>query len=111
MNIINQIEKNEIKKYPKIHPGDTISIGFKIKEGDKERIQKFKGVCISIKNQKNRPSIRVRRTSLNYGVEKIFPLSSPKISNIKIIQSGKVRRAKLYYLRSLKGKKARIKRK
>ncbi len=111
MNIIKEIEKNEQKKCPKVQPGDTVCVSFRIKEGDKERIQKFKGVCISIKNNRNRSSIRIRRISLNYGVEKIFPLSSPKIFNIEIIQSGKVRRAKLYYLRFLKGKKARIKKK
>jgi large subunit ribosomal protein L19 len=105
------IEKNEIKSNIKFKPGDTIRIYFKIKEEEKERIQAFEGVCIALKHASNRSSVTIRKISFSEGVEKIFPLFSPKIEKIKLIQLGKVRRSKLYYLRKLKGKKARIKEK
>lgn len=107
---INKIEKAEIKNnLPNLKPGDTIKVYFRIKEGEKERTQAFEGVCISLKKKQNRSSITIRRTSFSQGVEKTFPLFSPKIEKLLIIQSGCVRRSKLYYLRQLKGKKAKIK--
>ena len=110
MNIINKIENLEIKNnYPCIRSGDTVRIHFKIKEGKKERVQVFEGVCLSFNRGGNRSSITVRKISFLHGVEKIFPLCSPRIKKIELMQKGKVRRAKLYYLRKLRGKKARIK--
>merc|ERR1712159_362349 len=106
-NIIKTIEKNKIKI--NIKPGDTVKIFFKIQEGEKERIQAFQGICISIKKANIRSSITLRKISFSEGVEKIFPLFSPKIEKIQVLNSAKVRRAKLYYLRKLKGKKAKVK--
>ncbi len=94
---------------PAFSPGDTISVSYKIKEGNKERIQLFKGVVIQIKGEGNNKRFTVRKVSNNVGVERIFPFNSPFIEKIEVNRLGKVRRAKLFYLRSLTGKKARIK--
>lgn len=91
--------------------GDTISVHYKIKEGSKERIQIFRGVVIQIKGEGMNKRFTVRKMTGNIGVERIFPLNSPFIENIDINKKGKVRRARIYYLRGLKGKKARIKEK
>jgi large subunit ribosomal protein L19 len=96
------------KKIPEFFVGDTIKVGVRIAEGKRERIQYFEGVCIAKKNRNINSSFTVRKVSFGEGVERTFPLYSPIIGSIKIIRSGKVRRAKLYYLRDRKGKSARI---
>ena len=96
------------KKIPEFFPGDTIRIGVRIVEGKRERVQNFEGVCIAKKNRDINSSFKVRKISFGEGVERTFALYSPVISSIKVIRSGKVRRAKLYYLRDRKGKSARI---
>ena len=96
------------KKIAEFSPGDTIKIGVKIVEGKRERIQYFEGVCIAKKNRDINSSFTVRKISFGEGVERTFALYSPNVDSIKIVRSGKVRRAKLYYLRDRKGKSARI---
>ena len=108
---INKASVNKIlakKKIPEFFPGDTVKIGVRIVEGKRERIQYFEGVCIAKKNRNINSSFTVRKISFGEGVERTFALYSPIIGSIKIIRSGKVRRAKLYYLRDRKGKSARI---
>lgn len=101
----------ETKEHSQFGPGDTITVHYKIKEGNKERIQNYRGVVIQIKGEGITKTFTVRKMSGNVGVERIFPLYSPFIDQIEINKKGSVRRAKLYYLRSLTGKKARIKEK
>ncbi len=96
---------------PKFGPGDNIAVSYKIKEGNKERIQIFKGVVIQIKGEGSNKRFTVRKISNNVGVERIFPFNSPFIEKVELLRQGKVRRARLYYLRGLTGKKARIKEK
>ena len=114
MNIIEQFEKDQIKslvkgkKIPQFHPGDTVRVDVKVREGTRERIQAFEGVCIRKKNRGLSSSFTVRKISFGEGVERVFPIFSPSIDSISIVRSGQVRRAKLYYLRDLTGKKARI---
>jgi len=96
------------KKITDFSPGDTIKVGVKIVEGKRERIQFFEGVCIAKKNRDLNSSFTVRKISFGEGVERTFALYSPNVDSIKVIRSGKVRRAKLYYLRDRKGKSARI---
>ena len=96
------------KKISEFSPGDTIKVGIKIVEGKRERIQYFEGVCIAKKNRDINSSFTVRKISFGEGVERTFALYSPNVETIKVIRSGKVRRAKLYYLRDRKGKSARI---
>ena len=107
--IIDEIEKPFIRTLPAFRPGDTVRVHFKILEGDKTRVQAFEGVCIAHKGGGNRSTMTVRKMSFGQGVERIFPLASPQIEKIDVVQRGRVRRAKLFYLRSLRGKKARIK--
>jgi large subunit ribosomal protein L19 len=107
--IIQEIEAAQTGKKPDFRPGDTIRVHLKIMEGDKERVQSFEGVCIALRRGGNRGTITVRKMSFGQGVERIFPLSSPRIEKIDVVQRGRVRRAKLFYLRGLRGKKARIK--
>jgi ribosomal protein L19, bacterial type len=97
------------KKHPEFNAGDTITVAYRIKEGNKERIQMYKGVVIRISGDGDKKRFTVRKMSDNIGVERIFPLESPFIDSITVNKYGKVRRAKLYYLRKLTGKKARIK--
>ena len=97
------------KELPAFQPGDTITVDYRIKEGNKERIQQFKGVVIRISGEGAKKRFTVRKMSENVGVERIFPIESPFIDGITVNKYGKVRRAKLYYLRALTGKKARIK--
>ncbi|MCH4156401.1 MAG: 50S ribosomal protein L19 [Muribaculaceae bacterium] len=97
------------KEFPAFLPGDTITVSYRIKEGNKERIQQYTGVVIRISGDGVKKRFTVRKISDNIGVERIFPIESPFIDNIEIVRHGKVRRAKLYYLRNLTGKKARIK--
>ena len=96
------------KKITEFSPGDTVKVGVKIVEGKRERIQYFEGVCIAKKNRDLNSSFTVRKISFGEGVERTFALYSPNVDSIKVIRSGKVRRAKLYYLRDRKGKSARI---
>jgi large subunit ribosomal protein L19 len=108
---INKASVNKIlakKKIPEFFPGDTVKIGVRIVEGKRERIQYFEGVCIAKKNRNINSSFTVRKISFGEGVERTFALYSPVIGSIKLIRSGKVKRAKLYYLRDRKGKSARI---
>ena len=98
----------EARKIPEFAPGDTIKVGVKISEGKRERVQYFEGVCIAKKNRDINSSFTVRKISFGEGVERTFALYSPNLSSIKVVRSGKVRRAKLYYLRDRKGKSARI---
>lgn len=112
MNIIDIIEKENVKKeIPSFNVGDTVKVHIKISEGNKERVQVFEGVVIARKHSGIRETFTVRRVSFGVGVEKIFPLHSPKIEKIEVLKKGKVRRAKLYYLRNLSGKAAKIKEK
>ena len=112
MNIVNVIEKeNERVDAPKINIGDTVKVFFKIKEGDKERIQAFEGVVIAKRNGSVRETFTVRRVSYGIGIERTFPFHSPLISSVEVVREGKPRRAKLYYIRNLTGKAAKIKRK
>jgi large subunit ribosomal protein L19 len=109
-NIIDSFEKSQCRSdIPSFKPGDTIRVHAKIIEGDKERIQVFEGVVLSRANGGNRQSFTVRKISYGVGVERVFPLHSPRIDKIEVVTSGRVRRAKLYYLRNLSGKAARIK--
>ena len=114
MKNIEEINKDSVKqiltkkKIPEFFAGDTIKVGVRIVEGKRERIQYFEGVCIAKKNRSINSSFTVRKISFGEGVERTFALYSPIISSIKVVRSGKVRRAKLYYLRDRKGKSARI---
>ena len=114
MNIIEKIEKEQLEKLssgkqmPDFNPGDTIKVDVKVVEGTRERIQAFEGVCISRGGKGINESFTVRKISYGEGVERVFPLFSPKISSITLVRKGKVRRAKLYYLRDRRGKAARI---
>lgn len=99
------------KEYPSFKSGDTITVAYRIKEGNKERIQQYRGVVIRISGHGNKKRFTVRKMSDNVGVERIFPIESPFIESIVVNKVGRVRRAKLYYLRALTGKKARIKEK
>jgi len=106
---VRELEAASLKTdIPDFRPGDTLRVAVRIREGDKERIQKFEGVCIRRRGGGIRETFTVRRVSYGIGMERIFPLHSPWIESIKVIRRGKVRRAKLYYQRALRGKKARI---
>ena len=110
--ILDQFNKEQIKDMPQVKPGDTIKVHQKIKEGDKERIQIFEGVVIARKHGKGISStITVRKVAEGIGVERIFPVFSPSIDKIEVLRHGKVRRSKLYYLKTAKGKKAKLKKK
>ena len=97
------------KELPVFQPGDTITVAYRIKEGNKERIQQYRGVVIKINGEGDKKRFTVRKVSDNIGVERIFPMDSPFIDNIVVNKCGRVRRARIYYLRKLTGKKARIK--
>ena len=110
MNILDNIEQDYLKeKLPEFNPGDTVRVHVKIKEGEKTRIQVFEGVVIRKNGGGSRASFTVRKISYGVGVERIFPLHSPNIDKVEITRQGKVRRARLYYLRARKGKKAQVK--
>ncbi len=110
MDILNVVTANQLRTdLPDFRPGDTIAVHVKVIEGEKERIQVFKGVCIAKKGSGINATFTVRKISNGVGVERIFPLHSPRIEKIEVIRLGKVRRAKLYYLRGRQGKAARIK--
>src|SRR5690606_34068255 len=96
------------KKLPEFSPGDTLNIGVRIREGERERVQRYEGVCLARSGAGLNESITVRKISLGEGVERVFPLHSPMLESIEVVRRGKVRRAKLYYLRGRRGKSARI---
>ena len=110
MNIIEQINNENVKKeVPSFNVGDTVKVMVKVIEGDKERLQAFEGICIARKHGGISETFTVRRISYGVGVEKTFPIHSPKVADIKVVRYGKVRRAKLYYLRERTGKAAKVK--
>ena len=110
--LIKAIDAENMKSdLPEFHVGDTVKVGYKIIEGGKERIQNFEGIVIARKNGGIQESFTVRHISYGVGVEKTYPLHSPKIASITVVRKGKVRRAKLYYLRNLTGKAAKVKEK
>ncbi len=110
MNIIDQIEKEQLRSdITPFNIGDTIRVMVKVKEGEKERIQAYEGVVIAKKGASIRETFTVRRVSFGIGVERTFPLHSPKIDKIIVVRKGKVRRAKIYYIRDLSGKAAKVK--
>ena len=114
MNLIQQLNKEQVEKLsagktiPDFGPGDTVLVNVKVVEGDKSRIQAYEGVCIGRSGHGLNENFTVRKISYGEGVERVFPLYAPMIDSISVVRRGKVRRAKLYYLRGLRGKKARI---
>ena len=114
MNIIEQIEAEqaqklaEVRAIPEFQPGDTVIVNVKVKEGERTRVQAYEGVCIARNGGGLQESFTVRKISYGEGVERVFPVYSPVIESIKVVRRGKVRRAKLYYLRDRRGKSARI---
>ena len=114
MNIIEQLEQEQIskltenKEVPAFSPGDTVRISVRVVEGSRSRVQAFEGVCIARANKGINSNFTVRKISHGEGVERVFPLYGPRIDQLEVVRRGAVRRAKLYYLRNLRGKKARI---
>jgi len=114
MNLIQSLEHEEIakivngKKTPEFEPGDTLRVNVKIKEGERERVQAYEGVCIARAGGGINANFTVRKISFGEGVERVFPLYSPSLDSIDVVRRGKVRRGKLYYLRERRGKSARI---
>jgi large subunit ribosomal protein L19 len=108
MGMIEQLEKTQLAARPQMKAGDTVKVHVKVREGDKERIQVFEGIIIGMHRGGARASFTVRKVSFGQGVERIFPLHSPIIQKVEVVRTAKVRRAKLYYLRDLKGKAARM---
>ncbi|WP_339855047.1 50S ribosomal protein L19 [uncultured Nisaea sp.] len=114
MNIVQQIEKEQVEKLsserpvPEFGPGDTVRVNVRVVEGTRERVQAYEGVCIARKNDGLNSAFTVRKISYGEGVERVFPLYSPRLDSIEVVRRGKVRRAKLYYLRGRRGKSARI---
>jgi large subunit ribosomal protein L19 len=110
MNTLDMVEQRQLRTdIPDFKPGDTVKVHVKIREGDKERVQVFEGICIAQKHGGVRETFTVRKISFGHGVERIFPLHSKVIDKVEVVRSGRVRRAKLYYIRDLRGKAARIK--
>ena len=109
MSAIDLVEKSQLTERPEMKSGDTVRVHVKVREGDKERIQIFEGIVIGLHRGGARASFTVRKVSFGQGVERIFPLHSPTIDKIEILRGAKVRRAKLYFLRDLRGKAARMK--
>ena len=109
MNAIEAVEQTQLVERPAMRSGDTVRVHVKVREGDKERVQVFEGIVIGMHRGGSRASFTVRKVSFGQGVERIFPLHSPIIQKIEIVRSARVRRAKLYFLRELRGKAARMK--
>ncbi len=114
MTTLQEVEKSQVKKLaataklPEFRPGDTVRVNVKVIEGTRERIQAFEGICIARRNAGLNSSFTVRKISYGEGVERVFPLFSPRVELVEMVRQGDVRRAKLYYLRGLRGKAARI---
>lgn len=114
MNIIQKLEEQQVaqltseRAVPEFRPGDNVRVNVRVIEGNRERVQAYEGVCIARRNRGINSSFTVRKISYGEGVERVFPLYSPRIDSIDVVRRGKVRRAKLYYLRELRGKAARI---
>ncbi len=114
MNLIQTLQQEEVaritkgKTVPSFDPGDTVRVNVKIKEGDRERVQAYEGICIARSGSDLNASFTVRKISFGEGVERVFPLFSPTVDSIEVVRRGAVRRAKLYYLRDRRGKSARI---
>lgn len=112
MDVMKSIEESQLRSdLPEFGPGDTIRVMVKVREGEKERLQRFQGVVVQRRGAGLRESFTVRKVSDGVGVERIFPLHSPSINSVEVLKRGHVRRSKIYYLRELKGKKARIREK
>ena len=109
MSVLEKIEKEQVRHELGFNPGDQVRVHVKIVEGDKERIQVFEGVVISVHRGGNRASFTVRKMSYGVGVERIFPVHAPAVDKVEVVSSGRVRRGRLYYLRELAGKAARLK--
>jgi large subunit ribosomal protein L19 len=110
MDLLRAVDNSQMRTdLPRFRPGDTVRVHVKIKEGEKYRIQVFEGVVIAQKNNGISSTFTVRKVSLGYGIERIFPVHSPIIEKLEVVKSGKVRRARLYYLRGRRGKAARLK--
>jgi len=108
-DIMRQLEREQLREdVPQFAPGDTVRVLYRVREGDKERIQAFEGVCIGRRGSGISETFTVRKISSGIGVERIFPLHAPTVKGVEIVRRGRVRRAKLYYLRGLRGKAARI---
>lgn len=110
MNALELVQQDQKKDVPAFRPGDTVRVHYKVVEGTKERLQAFEGVVIRRRDGEN-PTFTVRKVSFGVGVERIFPLYSPKIAQLDVVREGRVRRAKLYYLRERRGKAARVRQK
>jgi large subunit ribosomal protein L19 len=109
MDVLEQVAREQLRTdVPRFDPGDTLRVNVRVREGEKERLQAFEGVCIARKGGGVSETFTVRKISSGIGVERVFPLHSPSIESIAVVRHGKVRRAKLYYLRKLRGKAARI---
>jgi large subunit ribosomal protein L19 len=112
MSILQEIQQEQLRSdIPEFAPGDTLRVNVRVREGEKERLQAFEGVCIARKNGGISETFTMRKVSSGVGVERVFPLHSPSLESITVVRRGRVRRAKLYYLRALRGKAARIKEK
>jgi large subunit ribosomal protein L19 len=109
MSAIDAVERGQLVERPRMKSGDTVRVHVKVREGDKERVQVFEGIVIGMHRGGLRASFTVRKVSFGQGVERIFPLHSPTIQRVEVVRSARVRRAKLYFLRDLKGKAARMK--
>jgi len=108
MDVIRAIEAEQIRDDMNFHVGDTVKVHFTIKEGDKERIQVYEGLVIAFKNSGIRKTFTVRKNSYGVGVERVFPVNSPRIARVEVVRRGRVRRAKLYYIRKRVGKAAKV---
>jgi large subunit ribosomal protein L19 len=112
MGILQEVEREQLRSdRPDFAPGDTLRVNVRVREGDKERLQAFEGVCIARKGGGVTETFTVRKVSSGIGVERIFPMHSPSVESVTVVRRGRVRRAKLYYLRALRGKAARIREK
>jgi large subunit ribosomal protein L19 len=108
-DVLQQLEQAQLREdLPQFAPGDTVRVLYRVREGDKERIQAFEGVCIGRRGGGNGATFTVRKISSGIGVERVFPVEAPTVKGVEVVRRGRVRRAKLYYLRNLRGKAARI---
>lgn len=109
MDLLQEIEKEQLRDdVPEFDPGDTVRVLYRVREGEKERVQAFEGVCLARRGAGTGATFTVRKISSGIGVERVFPLHAPTVKGVEVVRRGRVRRAKLYYLRGLRGKAARI---